>query len=160
LAAKDGTLRSTTFFSTFAAENGSDNLVKVWNGTGMQLPEEDRMSADGLSLAIDAEENYRTILITFPQPTTSNECHYVVAITPITDNSALRLFGLEMAEQSSAFPNSTAIVEWTKIGRNTYFKSSAADQAEFLTRIRRLVSTSENPKTSVDLRPYGWFANE
>ena len=137
------------FVDIFGQPAGKEYLVNLWNGVAKELPRDEQIPSDGLSLELSAQ---------IAGPKTPNECYFVAAVFESDNPISLRLFGLEKADVSEAHPDGSALIEWDRKGRYSYRASPKPLQAPFVSRLGEIVSSSEDSLTFTDLRPFGWFA--
>lgn len=125
------------FFDTFGGADGSGCLARFWGIVGSELPEPERVAAQGLAaqgLALD--DGSPALLLSLPAPE-RNDAHFVAAVA---GRAGVRVFCLE---RSLSFPEQrecTVIAELAADHRANWGNGPAADAGAFLAAVDAIVS--------------------
>jgi hypothetical protein len=104
--------------------DGRIALAKAWRLYGEQLPEAERLPADGLAAEVQTVGPHQVAVVTLPPPEGPTEAHFV-AVAMAGD---LRFFTLEAARSPIGGEWYTVLGEWTS--NHSHVNRGAGPQAD------------------------------
>jgi hypothetical protein len=129
-----------------AAREGRLALPGVWDRVGEALPEPDRLSPVGLTVAHHGLPGYEVALVTFPPPQRPAEAHFAAVAVPTVPPSGaagngLRYLTLDAARSPVDGQRYTVLAEWTADGSHlNHGVGPAPYPGEFLLAVARTLA--------------------
>ncbi|WP_041598759.1 hypothetical protein [Hahella chejuensis] len=146
------------FLRTFTDDRAEGALRNFWNNVGAELPKDEQMRPEGLSLSNKIIDGLDYIIISFPVPEAPNELFFTVIVGDKNNPDTLRVFGLENALKNEAYKYGTILVEWDKKGRYTYKAQLEVSEEQLIDTVGEVLKKKIEVRTFTDMRPYGWFS--
>lgn len=144
------------FFATFGPSGDAAYLTDFWTAIGLDMPEDQRVPAEGLSawhrpaeIAGDPE----TLIFTLPKPVERNEAYFVAAVR--RPGEEVRVFFLEKAVMPSTGAESTVLAELSADARSNWGIGTEPVLSEFAEFLTRLVNDATATPLSVISFPKG-----
>lgn len=129
---------SDQFLEHFTPPSGRAYFQGIWDGLGLDIPEEERVSSDGLAVVSHTLKNgQQVIILTFPEPKESNEA-YFLAVPPQPEGGFV--IGLESSFNPMTQTFATAFVAWTSEGRMRFADSPSPTIDAFIDAIENLLT--------------------
>ncbi|MFI5530348.1 hypothetical protein ACIA8O_17585 [Kitasatospora sp. NPDC051853] len=117
-------------------------LTAIWQGYGEQLPESERLSADGLSADLVQRDGYRALLVILPPAVAPSEAH-LVAVVQSAEAEQCRYLTLEHGVSPIDRQTYTVLGEWTADGQHINLgPGPAAEPDAFLAAVERVLEQS------------------
>jgi len=126
------------FHGRFGPGGDPRYLEMLWRAIGQELPEDERIAADGIATwhRPAAGTVAELLLLTFPRPTTRNQATFLAL--RIADGANGRLFCLESALDPTTRQPCTALAEFVPRGRFNWGPACAPQRADFVAWIDAL----------------------
>ncbi|HVT81277.1 MAG TPA: hypothetical protein VHM90_11535 [Phycisphaerae bacterium] len=124
------------FFSTFGPAGDRAYLADLWNGMGMELPENERVSSDGISSELFGFNGYEMLLVTMPAATEPNEAYFVVVVRK---GEECRVFFLERSGGWGKLALGTMVAELSAGGRRNRGTGPEPLAGNFVEFVRQLL---------------------
>jgi hypothetical protein len=105
------------YFTTFSAQNGLEQITKMWIGFGQQFPEAERIPPTDLELWARTDTLPNLVVLTLPLGTNRNEAIYIAAPRPQADQEPPRVYCLERSWDLVKNQPMSMLIAMTSAGR-------------------------------------------
>jgi hypothetical protein len=130
-----------------SSDDAQDFLEGLWTHVGEQLPDEDRLTFEGLSSRVARlDEKHMVALVTMPEPQGTTEAHFVAIIFTPPQRSLfgrkktdLRYITLERGMELSG-ESRTVLCEWRDDSHLNYGNGPEATEVAFLEVVQGMVN--------------------
>ena len=127
------------FLERFSPPEGDAYFRALWGGLGLDIPEEERVSSDGL--AVDSRElkgGQSALILTMPEPRARNEAYFLAILQ--SQRGAALVFCLEQSRNPMTQESTTALAGWTTQGRFNTGMSPPPNLDSFVLAVEELLA--------------------
>ena len=127
------------FSERFSPPHGQAYFRDLWGGLGLDLPEDERVSSDGLAIVSQQLKGGQSALVLrFPEPQERNEAHFLAVLQP--QPGVGLVIGLERSLNPMTQEVSTALVGWSGQDRFNFGRSPNSNFESFISAVEELLA--------------------
>jgi hypothetical protein len=127
------------FWERFTPPDGQAYFRDLWGGLGLDIPEEERVSSDGLSVVSqELKGGHLALILKLPEPHERNEAYFLAVLQP--QPGVGLVVGLERSLNPMTQELSTALVGWSAQGRFNFGKSPQPNFESFICAVEELLA--------------------